>query len=89
MTGITLLPMPMGVERIFEVEMAIRESETKEVDIQLKNNIEEIFAEWSEQVNDILKENSTSAVSNNSNPLPSEGDFNKFITNNGLSYKEL
>ena len=79
MTGQTLLPMPMGIERIFESEMAIRESGNKNVDLQLKSNIEKIVTDWVEQINDILNECSTSTFSDDNNPLPSEGEVNSRV----------
>ncbi|XP_046432396.1 dynein beta chain, ciliary-like [Neodiprion fabricii] len=76
MTGQTLLPMPMGVERIFEAEWLVQQTAGEQVDLQLKSDIEGIVIKWATQINDILSEESTLAFNNNNHPLPNaEIDF--------------
>jgi len=73
MIGQTLLPMPMNVDQIFEAELRAQETDGAEVDIQLKNDIETIVMKWFWQVNNILKEESTSAITSDVHPPPSAG----------------
>ena len=49
--GRTLLPFPQGAANIDEEERKVRESDGKEVDTLLKNNIEAIVSKWAYQVN--------------------------------------
>lgn len=71
MTGQTLLPMPMGIENIFEEEWKAQQS--GEVDVRLKSNIETILTKWCSQIGDILNEESTRVFENDKQPLPSAG----------------
>ena len=48
--GRTLLPFPQGAANIDEEERKVRESDGKEVDTLLKNNIEAIVSKWAYQV---------------------------------------
>ena len=48
--GRTLLPFPQGAANIDEEERKVRESDGKEVDTMLKNNIEAIVSKWAYQV---------------------------------------
>ncbi|XP_050446950.1 dynein beta chain, ciliary-like [Cataglyphis hispanica] len=72
MTGQTLLPMPMGIEQIFEEEWKAQRSGGAEVDVRLKSDIERIVTKWCSQINDVLNEESTRAFLNAKQPLPSE-----------------
>ncbi|XP_018352750.1 PREDICTED: dynein heavy chain 9, axonemal-like [Trachymyrmex septentrionalis] len=58
MMGQTLLPMPMGIEQIFEAEWKAQQSGGVEVDVPLKTNIEIIVTKWCSQINDTLYEES-------------------------------
>ncbi|KAL0116299.1 hypothetical protein PUN28_011253 [Cardiocondyla obscurior] len=58
MMGQTLLPMPMGIEHIFEAELIAQQSGGAEIDLLLKNNIETIITKWCLQINDTLNEES-------------------------------
>jgi len=73
MTGLTLLPMPMGIENIFDEEWKAQQSGGDEVDVRLKSNIETIVTKWCSQIGDILDEKSTCAFVNDKQPLPSAG----------------
>lgn len=73
MIGQTLLPMPMGVEQVFEEEWKAQQSGGVEVDLRLKSDIETIVTKWCSQINDVLNEESTRAFLNDKQPLPSDG----------------
>lgn len=73
MTGQTLLPMPMGIEQIFEAEWKAQQSDGMEVDVRLKSNIETIVTKWCSQIGDVLSEESTRAFASDKHPLPSAG----------------
>lgn len=70
MMGQTSLPMPMGVEQIFEAEWKAQQSGGLEVDLPLKSNIETIVAKWCSQIGDTLNEESPR---NDKQLLPSAG----------------
>jgi len=70
MIGQTLLPMPMGIEQIFEAEWKAQQSEGVEVDLPLKANIEIIVTKWCSQIGDTLNEESPR---NDKHLLPSAG----------------
>lgn len=73
MIGQTLLPMPMGVEQVFEEEWKAQQSSGAEVDLRLKSDIETIVTKWCSQINDVLNEESTRAFLDDKQPLPSDG----------------
>lgn len=73
MTGQTLLPMPMGIEQIFEAEWKAQLSGGAEVDVRLKSDIETIVTKWCSQIADTLNEENTRALVNDRYPLPSAG----------------
>ena len=54
--GRTLLPFPQGAANIDEEERKVRESDGKEVDTLLKNNIEAIVSKWAYQVHKTIKD---------------------------------
>ncbi|KAG5306381.1 DYHC protein, partial [Pseudoatta argentina] len=58
MMGQTLLPMPMGIEQVFEEEWKAQRSGGVEVDLSLKTNIEIIVTKWCSQIGDTLNEES-------------------------------
>ncbi|XP_069700803.1 dynein beta chain, ciliary-like [Periplaneta americana] len=68
--GQTLLPMPVGIERVHEVEQTIIESEGQTVDLYLKSAIEEVVIKWATQIDDVLKEDSSCAFTREANPTP-------------------
>lgn len=79
MTGQTLLPMPMGIEQVFEEEWKAQRSGGVEVDVRLKSDIETIVTKWCSQIGDVLKEESTRAFLNDKQPLPSEGIMQQYL----------
>lgn len=58
MMGQTLLPMPMGIEQIFEAEWQAQQSSGVEIYLPLKSNIETIVTKWCSQIGDTLTEES-------------------------------
>lgn len=66
----TVLPMPVGVEKVYEAARRIREDPTAQVDLYLKSAIEGVVIKWATQINDVMDENPASAFNNNANPLP-------------------
>lgn len=69
MMGQTLLPMPMGIEQIFEAEWKAQQSGGIEVDLPIKSNIETIVTKWCSQIGDTLNEESPKS----DKQLPSAG----------------
>lgn len=68
--GQTVLPMPVGVERVYEVEKALTDSNGEICDLYLKSGIEGVVMKWAAQINDVLvNDSSDKAV----NPVPSVG----------------
>lgn len=66
----TLLPMPPGIHRIYDVELECRDSGGEIVDLHLKASIEGIIIKWATQINEILKENSRVAFAEVDHPTP-------------------
>ncbi|KAG8321110.1 hypothetical protein J6590_052486 [Homalodisca vitripennis] len=69
--GQTVLPMPVGIERVHEAERELTESNGEIVDLYLKSAIEGVIIKWATQINDILTEESGQAFANGQNPTPS------------------
>lgn len=84
MSGQTLLPMPMGVERIFEEELKAQQSGGAEVDVRLRSDVEAIVMEWCSQVGDTLHEESTSVFAIDERPQPSAGTVFPRICNSSF-----
>ncbi|XP_046391607.1 dynein beta chain, ciliary-like [Ischnura elegans] len=72
MQGQTLLPMPVGINRVEEAEKLLIQSEGEELDISLKSSLEGSVIKWCSQINEILKEDSASAFDNGANPFPTK-----------------
>ncbi|XP_054276549.1 dynein beta chain, ciliary [Macrosteles quadrilineatus] len=68
--GQTVLPMPVGIERVHEAERELVESNGEIVDLYLKSAIEGVIIKWATQINDILTEESGQAFANGQNPTP-------------------
>lgn len=76
MKGKTLLPVPVGAERVTEDTTngqqdnghAVPTATT--VDNNLLHAIESVVIEWSHQVQDVLKKDSSQALLDGGNPLP-------------------
>lgn len=56
MSGETILPMPIDIEKIFEEEWKLQQSDDVQFDIKLRSNIESIIIKWTSQINEILDE---------------------------------
>lgn len=78
-SGQTVLPMPVGVDRIFEVERILMESNGEICDLYLKSAIEAVVIKWSTQINDVLDNNSTEKNPSIVNPVPTIGNFFVFF----------
>ncbi|XP_011314378.1 dynein beta chain, ciliary-like [Fopius arisanus] len=63
--GETVLSMPLGIEKLFQVENLTSDH----VDYELKSNIEDTIAKWSFQIKQVLAESSTD-IKSDSHPLP-------------------
>lgn len=87
MTGQTLLPMPMGIEQVFEAEWKAQRSGGVEIDVRLKSDIETIVTKWCSQINDVLNEESTHAFLNAKQSLPSEGIMQQYLNLAGFPEK--
>ncbi|KAI8438868.1 hypothetical protein MSG28_011209 [Choristoneura fumiferana] len=67
--GQTVLPMPVGVELVYEAEKGLLRGE--EVDLYLKSAIEGVIIKWAQQINDVMMDDSGQAFDNGQNPVPS------------------
>lgn len=70
--GQTVLPMPVGVEKVHEVERVLIETNGEVCDLYLKSAIEAMVIKWAAQVNDVLA-NDSSENTSEPNPTPSAG----------------
>ncbi|XP_068084396.1 dynein beta chain, ciliary [Anabrus simplex] len=85
-TGQTVLPMPVGVERVHEAERELIESDGEICDLYLKSAIEGVVIKWATQINDVINEDSSQAFSGGQNPKPS-AEFNFWNSRlNNLEY---
>lgn len=73
--GQTILPMPVGIDRIFEVEKVLIETNGEVCDLYLKSAIEGMVIKWSTQVNDVLMNDSSEKIGTQVNPVPSVGQY--------------
>lgn len=71
--GQTILPMPVGIDRVFEVEKMLIESNGEICDLYLKSAIEGMVIKWSTQVNDVLVNDSSEKSGTQINPDPTVG----------------
>lgn len=67
--------MPVGVDRVFEVERVLIETNGEVCDLYLKSAIEGIIVKWSAQINDVLANDSSEKNPANVNPVPSVGKY--------------
>lgn len=67
--GQTVLPMPVGVEKVHEVEKILIESNGEICDLYLKSAIEGVVIKWATQINEVLLNDSSEATSG-PNPIP-------------------
>ncbi|KAG5897820.1 hypothetical protein JTB14_011820 [Gonioctena quinquepunctata] len=89
--GQTVLPMPVGVDKVFEAEKSLIESNGEVCDLYLKSAIEGVVIKWSTQINDVLSNDSSENSSSNVNPVPSvELQFwNQRLKNLQYIYEQL
>lgn len=77
--GQTILPMPVGIDRVFEVEKTLTETHGEVCDLYLKSAIEGMVIKWSTQINDVLTNDNSEKSSTQVNPVPSVGNYSLFI----------
>lgn len=70
MTSQTLLPMPPGIERIYNAMEKVIDSDGADVDLPLKTAIESSVIQWGTTVNDVLQQESTVAFTEHPHPTP-------------------
>jgi hypothetical protein len=73
--GKTLLPVPAGAERVTDDNLNgsnghAENGHTGQVDSNLLHAIESVVIEWSHQVQDVLKKDSSQALLDGGSPLP-------------------
>lgn len=76
-SGQTVLPLPVGIDKVHEVEKLLIESNGEICDLYLKSAIEGVTIKWSTQINDVLNNDSSdkqhhSSGNNNEHPLPTD-----------------
>lgn len=77
--GQTILPMPVGIDRVFEVEKTLIESNGEVCDLYLKSAIEGMVIKWATQINDVLNNDNSEKSVTTVNPVPSVGEYNLII----------
>lgn len=70
----TVLPMPVGVEKVHEAERILKETDGEECDLYLKSAIEGVVIKWAALVNDVLVNDCSEKTGNMVNPTPSYGE---------------
>lgn len=73
-SGRTILPMPVGVEKCVVTARDLQENAECAVDLYLKSAIEGVVIKWVTQINDVFMETSASAFNNGQNPTPGVGE---------------
>ncbi|CAK8694647.1 unnamed protein product [Clavelina lepadiformis] len=68
--GKTLLPLPPGTDRIPEEAQEDVELKDELIDRQILHTLESVVIEWSHQVRDVLKRDSSEPLLQGHNPLP-------------------
>ncbi|XP_070509872.1 dynein beta chain, ciliary-like [Chironomus tepperi] len=68
----TVLPMPIAIERIFELEHEVSIGNIDVIDIKVKNSLEGIVIKWHAQIDKILKDSSANLFNRYLNPTPME-----------------
>lgn len=69
--GQTVLPLPVGIDRVQEAEKEIVESKGEICDLFLKSSIESVVIKWAMQVKDVLCNNSSELGQNGAIAVPS------------------
>ncbi|XP_049809049.1 dynein beta chain, ciliary [Schistocerca nitens] len=90
-SGHTVLPLPVGVDRVHEAERALVSSGGDVVDLYLKSAIEGVIIKWATQINDVLSEDSSQAFGACHHPTPSAEMtyWNKRLDNLQHIYEQL
>lgn len=73
-SGRTILPMPVGVEKCVVTARELQENAECAVDLYLKSAIEGVVIKWVTQINDVFMETSANAFNNGQNPAPGVGE---------------
>lgn len=71
--GQTVLPMPVGVERVFEVEKLLIDSDGEMCDLYFKSAVEGVMIKWAAQINEVLVKDSSEKAGCAANPVPTVG----------------
>lgn len=74
MSGRTILPMPVGVEKCIATAKDLQENPDCAVDLFLKSAIEGVVIKWVTQINDVFMETSGNAFNHGQNPTPVVGE---------------
>lgn len=69
-SGQTVLPMPVGVEKVIKTAKILQDVGECTIDLYLKSAIEGVVIKWATQINDVMKENSGTAFVGKQNPVP-------------------
>lgn len=90
-SGQTVLPMPVGVEKAIKAAKELQENKQCDIDLYLKSAIEGVVIKWATQINDVMKESSNNAFNGGQNPVPSvELNFwNNRLKNLTFIYEQL
>ncbi|XP_059610636.1 dynein beta chain, ciliary isoform X2 [Phlebotomus argentipes] len=90
-SGQTVLPMPVGVEKVIKAAQDINADKECAVDLYLKSAIEGVVIKWATQINDVMIENPNNAFNGGANPSPSvELNFwNSRLKNLNYIYDQL
>lgn len=91
MSSQTLLPMPTGMELIYQAQQEFNCSRGSQVDLDIKSAIEGVVIKWSSICSDVLKETSQIAFAEGRHPTPFiEVEFwNARLTNLENIYDQL
>ncbi|KAK4884824.1 hypothetical protein RN001_001095 [Aquatica leii] len=68
--GLTLLPMPSGIEKVYNASLALLEHGESSLDLELKSSFESIVLQWASVVNDVLQQSSELAFADGRQPTP-------------------
>ncbi|XP_055624142.1 dynein beta chain, ciliary-like isoform X3 [Toxorhynchites rutilus septentrionalis] len=68
----TLLPMPISIGEVESVGQQISEGNIDGCTLKMKNSLEGIVIKWAYQINDVLKEDSTTIFKDGHHPSPLE-----------------
>ncbi|XP_073974323.1 dynein beta chain, ciliary-like isoform X3 [Rhodnius prolixus] len=69
-SGRTLLPLPIGIEKVADECEKLCKSRNRQCDMELKYSIESCVIKWANQLNEVLKETSASVFEKEPYPKP-------------------